>query len=98
VGAAGGTAGYAQVYTTNLVFNGPTVTPAQRTSDVQGLIGRSSALPSRGDIQAVSEGNVVILRGTVATDQERRLAEAIARLTPGVVIRNELQLKPAGSP
>jgi osmotically-inducible protein OsmY len=65
---------------------------------VQAVIAGNSSLPSRAGIQAVADGDVVVLRGTVATDQERRLAEAIARLTPGVFIRNELELKAPGSP
>jgi osmotically-inducible protein OsmY len=37
--------------------------------------------------------SIVVLRGTVTSDDDRRLAEGIVRLEPGVrVVRNELQL------
>jgi osmotically-inducible protein OsmY len=43
----------------------------------------------------MGEGEAVVLRGVVGSDRERALAEAVARLTPGVFnIRNELEVKP----
>jgi osmotically-inducible protein OsmY len=44
------------------------------------------------------DGSTVVLRGSVRDDHERRLAEALVRLTPGVrAVRNELTA-PGGSP
>jgi hypothetical protein len=71
--------------------------------EVQGLIGRSSALPSRNGIQVGVDGQTVILEGTVSDESERRLAEGLVRLTPGVhAIRNNLVVRslmpPASGP
>jgi osmotically-inducible protein OsmY len=42
-------------------------------------------------IQVATEGDSLVLRGIVKDEHDRRLAEAIARLTPGVrELRNEL--------
>jgi len=67
-------------------------------ADLQQIIGVSSRLPSRGNIQVVMDGPTVVLRGKVQDDHERRLAEAMVRLSPGVrQVRNELAT-PDGSP
>ena len=56
----------------------------------------SSRLKSKDSIRVASDGNVVILQGTVTNDHERRLAESLVRLTPGVrQVRNELQVRGA---
>jgi len=40
------------------------------------------------------EGGSLVLRGIVNDDHERRLAEAVARMTPGVRdLRNELAVR-----
>jgi osmotically-inducible protein OsmY len=63
--------------------------------DLQQVIASAASLPSRADIRAMSVGDVVILRGNVTTDHERRLTEAIVRLTPGVLaVQNELKVQP----
>jgi osmotically-inducible protein OsmY len=66
-------------------------------SEVQRVIGRSERLPSRDNIRVELEGPAVVLRGTVADEHEARLAEALARLTPGVRdLRNELTVRGGG--
>ena len=66
--------------------------------DLQQVIASAARLPSRANIRALALGDVVILQGTVTTDRERRLTEAIVRLTPGVLtVRNELIVRPPGS-
>jgi hypothetical protein len=51
----------------------------------------SSRLPSKNTIQVAFDGDTVVLRGIVKDEQELRLADAVARLTPGVrSLRNEL--------
>jgi osmotically-inducible protein OsmY len=61
-------------------------------TDLQQIVSRSSRLPSRGDIQVSVVNGVVVLRGTVRNERERRLAEAVVRLTPGVrQVQNLLQ-------
>jgi osmotically-inducible protein OsmY len=63
-------------------------------SDIRSTIQRSDALPSRDKIEVRLDGRNVILRGTVGDDDERRLVEALVRLTPGVDrIVNELQVR-----
>jgi osmotically-inducible protein OsmY len=60
-------------------------------TDLQSIIDRSSRLPSRSRIAVSYDGSVVVLRGEVRDEKERRLAEGILRLSPGVrEIRNEL--------
>jgi osmotically-inducible protein OsmY len=76
-------------------------TPLQVRSDLQQVIANSSALPSKGAIRIAMDGGTVVLQGTVVDDHERRLAENLVRLTPGVhSVRNELQTRqgPSGGP
>jgi len=86
----------APVYATTIAF--PTMSApqfqAQVRTDLQNALSRSSALASRDRIQTLMEGDTVVLRGTVGSDQERRLAEAMARLQPGVFnLRNDLEVQ-----
>ncbi|MBI3411579.1 MAG: BON domain-containing protein [Planctomycetes bacterium] len=47
------------------------------------------------NIQVAVDGGLVILQGQVANDRERRIAEGVVRLTPGVRdVRNELNVPP----
>jgi osmotically-inducible protein OsmY len=49
------------------------------------------ALPSANQIRLEMAGQTVVLRGTVASEDERQLAEGLVRLEPGVAaVRNEL--------
>lgn len=67
-------------------------------TELRGVIARSTSLPSRGDWQVHMEGGTVVLRGNVADERERRLAERLVRLSPGVRdVRNELTM-PAPAP
>jgi hypothetical protein len=51
----------------------------------------SSHLPSRDKIQVGLQGQTYFLKGAVGSEQERQLAEAILRLTPGVSsVQNDL--------
>ncbi|MFO0845119.1 MAG: BON domain-containing protein [Gemmataceae bacterium] len=60
--------------------------------DLEAVVARSERLPSAGNIRVTTEGETVVLRGRVTSERERRLAEAMIRLTPGVrEVRNELQ-------
>src|SRR5262245_39024837 len=50
-----------------------------------------SGLTKLGPIEATLEGTTAVLRGRVATEADRQLAEGLARLEPGVgAVRNEL--------
>jgi hypothetical protein len=67
----------------------PTATAVQ--TNLQDIIARSTRLPSRNQISVSVEGGAVILRGQVRDERERRLAESLVRLTPGVRnVKNEL--------
>jgi len=64
--------------------------------EVQDILRHSSGLHSSETVQVAFDGEGLVLRGIVKDEHERRLAEAIARLTPGVrALRNELAVAPA---
>jgi osmotically-inducible protein OsmY len=67
--------------------------PSVAQSEVARVLARSTSLNPNRDIRVLVEGPVVVLRGTVASDHDRRLAEGLIRLTPGVrEVRNELEV------
>jgi hypothetical protein len=71
-----------------------TVAALRPRADLQQIIDRSSALAGPDVIQVVSDGSALVLRGVVVSEYDRRLAEALLRLSPGVgQIRNELLVK-----
>jgi hypothetical protein len=90
----------APAYITEPVFDIPPRPRGEAVrADLQGVIDRSTRLPSRGSIRVLTDGEVVILRGEVRDQRERRLAEAIVRLTPGVrQVRNELKPRTLSPP
>jgi hypothetical protein len=66
------------------------VPTARVQTDLRDLFSRSSQLESKG-IQIDVQDNVVVLKGNVVSEDERRIAEGMARMTPGVIdVRNEL--------
>jgi hypothetical protein len=74
--------------------NVPLTGPLQARPDLQAVLERSSRLSSRDTIQVGMVGPVVVLRGTVLNEHDRRLAEGLIRLSPGVhEIRNELAIQ-----
>jgi osmotically-inducible protein OsmY len=79
-------------YTTGIAFDYTPRPVAAVRPDIERALNSSSRLPSGGSIRVVMDGKTVVLRGRVATARERRLAEAMARLTPGVRdVRNEIE-------
>jgi hypothetical protein len=69
--------------------------PTQLTKELQEVLARSNTLKSRNNIAVTVEGFEVFLRGQVPTQHERRLAESLIRLTPGVrEVHNELEVAP----
>jgi len=83
---------------TTLRFQAPVVAPQVRRDQLQQVFTRSSAFTVPGGVNVTLDGQAIVLRGRVANDDERRLAENMLRLTPGVrEIRNELQV-PAATP
>jgi osmotically-inducible protein OsmY len=83
----------APAYTTVVAFPYDAPKPTQLQTDLQQIISASSALTSK-DIKVKVAGQAVVLEGSVANDRERRLAEGLLRLTPGVrQLRNNLVVK-----
>lgn len=82
-------------YQAVLKFKGPPPTPpAVMQSNLQEMLARTPFVSNSGQVQVSAEGNQVILRGTVADDDEARLIEGMVRLTPGVYsVRNELTVR-----
>jgi hypothetical protein len=76
----------------------PPPTASAMQTNLQDIIARSTRLTSRNGIRVSVEGGAVILRGQVRDERERRLAESLVRLTPGVrAVKNELvPLAPGG--
>jgi BON domain len=84
----------APAYTTTLAFTYQPEPPSRVQADLQQAFARSQRLANRNNIRVDMDGPTIVLRGTVADDHERRLAEAMARLTPGVRdLRNELNVR-----
>jgi hypothetical protein len=66
---------------------------AQPRADLQQILARSSSLSPKDSIQVIGDGDVVVLRGTVVSEYDRRFAEALVRLSPGTHnLRNELTI------
>jgi hypothetical protein len=70
--------------------------PLKPREDLQQILARSSSLAPTDSIQVLSDGATVFLRGVVANANDRRMAEALLRLSPGVdQVQNELTVGPA---
>ena len=73
-------------------FAVPPISAPQLQTEVSSMISRSTSLiPGAANVQVLTEGNTVTLRGTVGDEDEARLLEGMTRLTPGVRdVKNEL--------
>ena len=95
--------------TTGTVYNlvmlpGPSPKPGLKPAvevrpDLQQVItnARPDRFPSRTNVQlwTTEDGSNVVLRGRVASDYERRLTEAMIRLSPDVrQVQNQLEVAP----
>jgi len=70
--------------------------PAQRSSTLATRLEKSSWLRPQSPMEVAIEGGTAILRGVVATEHDRVLAERVAKLEPGVrQVENLLTLAPA---
>ncbi|MFL5342411.1 MAG: BON domain-containing protein, partial [Gemmataceae bacterium] len=77
-----------------LLRNANRVPPSQLQTDLTGLLAKADHIPSRQAITVQVTGNVVTLTGQVGSDEERRDAEGLLSLTPGVgSIVNKLEVK-----
>jgi hypothetical protein len=66
-----------------------------RRGDLQQIIAGSTRLSAPGNITILTDGNTIVLSGTVANEDDRRMAENMLRLAPGVqTLRNDLTVGP----
>jgi osmotically-inducible protein OsmY len=84
----------------NMSLNVPQVVPSVQAANLQAQIARTSSITVPANINVGADGGTIVLRGQVASHDERRIAENVLRLTPGVSnLRNELQVQtPAPAP
>ncbi len=81
-------------YATTIGFEYASPSPGSMQAKAQDAIAKASKqLKSNDSIQVAMDGDTLVLRGTAANANERRLAEALVRLTPGIYdVRNELEV------
>lgn len=81
-------------YSATVAFPHRAAVPSRIVTDLQAMLTRSSALSNSPNIKVSVDGNTVVLQGQAADEHDRRLAEGMVRLTPGVHdVRNELQVR-----
>ncbi|MFL5331208.1 MAG: BON domain-containing protein [Gemmataceae bacterium] len=82
------------LYTTTVRFP-MTIQPMTQVRDsLQSVVARSSSVSAPANVKVDVDSGVVVLRGQVADDDERRHVENLVRLSPGVrEVRNELEVK-----
>ena len=86
-------------YTSKLMFAPPPVTAPALATDVRQMLDRSNSIAAPGMIDVFTNGQVVVLRGLVASVEEAQTAEGMIRLTPGVRnVVNELKVQTAVAP
>jgi hypothetical protein len=89
----------APAYSTVLGFDYQPPSAARMHAQAREVIAKASRLESKDSILVALEGETLVLRGSTASDQERRLAESLIRLTPGVHdVRNELEVHETAPP
>ena len=70
-----------------------------RRSNLQRLIALNSRIAAPGGIVVTTNGNAVVLSGRVASLDERRIAENVLRMSPGVyTVQNNLTVGPPPGP
>jgi hypothetical protein len=79
-------------FATRIAFAVPAPAPrATVQANLQQMIGSAEQLPSRTGIKVQWDGDTIVLRGQVSNNEERRVAESLILLEPGVrTVRNEL--------
>jgi hypothetical protein len=82
-------------YAATVGFRPPAMAVPVVRADLQAMVNRSSAIRVPGNVKVESVGDVIVLRGKVADEDERRLIEGMVHLEPGVhEVRNELEIGP----
>jgi hypothetical protein len=75
------------------------VVPSALQADLQGQLSRSSMWKGPANVTVEIVGGTVVLRGQVADADDRRMAEGMVRLTPGVRdVQNEIVLPSSPPP
>jgi hypothetical protein len=87
-------------YSTAIGFDYEPPSPDSIQAKAQEVISRASKqLKSHDSILVSLDGETVVLRGSASNANERRLAEALVRLTPGIHdVRNELEVPELAPP
>jgi osmotically-inducible protein OsmY len=76
-----------------VVVRPPVATPAVRAQVMEAL--RASAAQAAAQVEVLTQGSTVVLRGTVGTAADRAAVEQGAWKVPGVTaVRNELSVPP----
>jgi hypothetical protein len=71
-----------------------TISSGRLRTDLQRILDQSSGLRNSPNIRVFMVGQTVVLRGTAASARDRRLAEALLRLEPGVGdVRNLVRVR-----
>ena len=79
-------------------FQAVPVSTASFNAGFSERLAKMPALGGSGSIAVALEGRTAVLRGTVASEPDRQLAEMLALLEPEVLqVRNELQVAPVGT-
>ncbi len=74
----------------------PEYKPMDVVADLRGIVERTPVLNASRNVSVDLDGAVIVLRGTVSSERERRLVEGMVSLNPGVrAVRNELQVQAA---
>lgn len=73
--------------------NSPGIVPPRVKAEAQEVLSRTARFQGDYAIQVESQGPALVLRGKVPSPREKRIAETMVRLTPGVrQIINELEV------
>jgi hypothetical protein len=76
----------------------PAPPPSQTVARLENSLRASPSIRSLQNLSIRMDGDAVILSGTVGSESEKSLSEAILRLEPGVYrVRNDLQVRPNGT-
>jgi hypothetical protein len=74
---------------------GAAIMEQRMLSNVTDMLARSSRVQAASNIQISMDQGVLVLSGKVGTDKERRVLEAMVRMTPGVRdLRNDVRTSP----
>jgi osmotically-inducible protein OsmY len=78
----------------SLGFTPRPIATSRITAQIRTRLGRLPALSAVGPIEVALEGEAVVLRGTVASEGDRQLAEELLMLEPEVTqVKNELKIQ-----